>query len=106
MTVYVDNMRAPYGRLVMCHMIADSDEELHAMAEQIGVRRQWHQAPPKATHSHYDIALSKRALALRAGAVEITWRQTAMMCRRRVVEGVLGRPEEAEDWWARRAATT
>jgi len=71
--VYVDDMRAPYGRLIMCHMIADSDEELHAMAERIGVARRWHQKPGPG--SHYDIALSKRALAVAAGALEITWRQ-------------------------------
>lgn len=103
MTVYVDDMRASYGRLIMCHMIADTDEELHAMAAKIGVQRKWHQAPPK-HRSHYDIALSKRALAVAAGAVEITWRQTGMMTMRRNAEGILGRPEEAQDWVDRQIA--
>lgn len=71
MTVYVDNMRAAFGRMKMCHMVADTDEELLAMADRIGVRRKWHQYP--GTHrSHFDIALSKRALAVAAGAVEVT----------------------------------
>lgn len=83
MSVYVDNMRAPYGRLIMCHMIADTDEELHAMADKIGVARKWHQAPPKASSSHYDICLDKRALAVQYGAIEITWRAAAMMTRAR-----------------------
>lgn len=95
MTVYVDDMRARFGRMVMCHMIADTDEELHAMADQLGIARRWHQAPPKASSSHYDIALSKRALAVQFGAVEITWRQTAGMCRRRRLTGSLGRPGDA-----------
>lgn len=71
MTVFVDNMRAPYGRMVMCHMLSDdpTDAELHAMADTIGVSRRWHQKAGT-PHSHYDIALSKRALALKAGAVE------------------------------------
>lgn len=99
MTVYVDDMRARYGRMIMCHMIADSDEELHAMADRIGVARRWHQAPPKASHSHYDIALSKRAVAVAAGAVPITWRQTAFMVKRRRLEGALGRPEDAQTWF-------
>lgn len=98
MTVYVDNMRAAFGRMIMCHMIADSDEELHAFAARLGLKRAWHQAPPKASNSHYDISLAVRAKAVTLGAVEITWRQTAFMCRRRRVEGSLGSPEDAEAW--------
>jgi hypothetical protein len=77
-TVYVDTMRARYGRMVMCHMLADSDDELHAMAERIGLSRRWHQKPGTPS-SHYDICLAKRALALEAGAVEITWREAGQM---------------------------
>lgn len=97
MTVYVDNFNAPYGRMVMCHMLADTDEELHAMADRIGVARRWHQAPPKYS-SHYDIALSKRALAVAAGAVEITAKQAACMNLRRRVTGQLGSPDDARAW--------
>lgn len=79
MTVYVDDMRAKFGRMVMCHMIADTDAELHAMADAIGVARRWHQRPPKVSHSHYDISLSMRAKAVGLGAVEVTLRQLAMM---------------------------
>ena len=98
MTVFVDDMRAKFGRLIMCHMIADTDEELHAMAEVIGVARKWHQAPPKVSNSHYDIALSKRALAVKHGAIEISWRQASAMCFRRRKTGVLGAPETAIEW--------
>lgn len=102
MSVYVDDMRAQFGRMVMCHMIADSDDELHAMADRIGVNRRWWQSPPKASCSHYDVALSKRALAVRFGAIEVTWRQTAAMSARRRVTGLLGSPEDALEWLARR----
>jgi hypothetical protein len=94
MTVYVDDMKAKYGRMVMCHMIADTDEELHAMAEKIGVARKWWQSPEKTSGSHYDIALSKRAIAVQLGAVEITWRQCGAMNRRRRMTGTLGLPGE------------
>ena len=82
MTVYVDDMRAAFGRMVMCHMLADTEDELHAMADTIGVARRWVQHPgtPKC---HYDIALSKRALAVRAGAVEITRTELVALLRRK-----------------------
>ncbi len=79
MTVYVDDMKAKFGRMIMCHMIADTDTELHAMAALIGVERRWHQTAPKASHSHYDIALSIRAKAIAFGAMEITYRECALM---------------------------
>jgi hypothetical protein len=108
MPVYVDNMRASFGRMVMCHMLADTDSELHAMADNIGVARRWHQAPPK-HDSHYDIALSKRAIAVAAGAIEITLRQAAAMNMRRRVTSQLGSPIDAEQWlrehYAERAAS-
>lgn len=97
MAVYVDDMRANFGNMIMCHMIATDDAELHAMADRIGVARRWWQRPPK-HESHYDIALSKRALAVKAGAIEITWRQTGMMTLRRRVTGSLGDPADAERW--------
>lgn len=70
MAVYVDNMQASFGRMIMCHMWADSLEELLAMADQIGVSRRWLQQPPKASWVHFDVAKSKRALAIHYGAIE------------------------------------
>lgn len=70
MPVYVDDMRAPFRGMVMCHMVADTDDELHAMADKLGLARRWHQKPGT-PHSHYDIAMSKREQAVRLGAIEI-----------------------------------
>lgn len=97
MSVYVDDMRAFYGRLVMCHMLADTEDELHAMAARIGVARRWWQGPPR-HDSHYDICLTKRALAVAAGAIEVTHRQIGCMNMRRRITGELGAPEEAIEW--------
>lgn len=80
MAVYVDDMKAGYGRMKMCHMLADSDEELHAMAARIGVARRWHQKSGT-PQSHYDICLSKRALAVQFGAQKITQRQAGLIVR-------------------------
>jgi hypothetical protein len=77
-SVYVDDMRAPFGRMIMCHMVADSTDELLAIADRIGLARKWIQHA--GTHrEHFDICLGKRAIAVKHGAQEITWRDLAMM---------------------------
>lgn len=100
MAVYVDNMQAKYGRMIMSHMIADTDEELHAMADRIGVARRWWQSPAISSGSHYDICASSRIKALRYGAIEITTRQAAAMNLRRRLTDVLGSPSDALVWFA------
>jgi hypothetical protein len=74
MPVYVDNLRswgfAIRGRLVpSCHMMADTLEELHKMADTIGLRRPWFQDKPSGCH--YDLTTSRREQAVEAGAIEI-----------------------------------
>lgn len=55
----------------MCHMIADTTEELLEMADKIGVQRKWIQ--DKGEYSeHFDIAKSAKAKAIKHGAIEIT----------------------------------
>ncbi len=68
MSVYVDEAPWPFGRMIMCHMIADTEEELHAMAEKVGLKRQWFQND---NYPHYDISMSKRVMAVENGAIEI-----------------------------------
>lgn len=70
MAVYVDNMEAKFGRMKMCHMMADTTEELLAMVREIGVNPKWIQCPGT-YKEHFDISKGKRALAVQAGAVEI-----------------------------------
>ena len=86
MTVYVDDMyRYPmgrYGRMKMSHMTADTTDELLAMADRIGVARRWLQNPGE-PGEHFDISLTKRALAVEHGAVEETIRDTARRAGRR-----------------------
>lgn len=77
MGVYVDNVRHQFGRMIMCHMWADSVDELLAMADRIGIARKWIQGHPtlsfgrhrNADWVHFDISLGMKAKALAEGAV-------------------------------------
>jgi hypothetical protein len=68
-SVYVDRAANGFGRMIMCHMIADTPAELRAMAVRIGVAVKWFQA--ESSMPHFDICKSKRQLALAAGALEL-----------------------------------
>lgn len=80
MTVYVDEPLHRLGRMIMCHMVADTELELHEMAEELGLRRAWYQR--RASTPHYDVCKTKRALAVKLGAVEVDRRGMAGICRR------------------------
>ena len=68
----------PFGRMKMCHLWADTLDELLAMVDRIGVDRKWIQGHPTLSYGkhrdaswvHFDIAKGKRALAIKAGAIE------------------------------------
>lgn len=77
MTVYVDNARIParVGRIRArwSHLFADTQEELHAFALSIGLKRTWFQPGRPVNgrpsrHWHYDVTESKRQAAIAAGA--------------------------------------
>lgn len=80
--IYIDNFNAPYGRMKMCHMIADTTEELLTMIDNIKVQRKWIQYPGTA-NEHFDICLSKKAEAIEFGAIEIGFRDYARMVNER-----------------------
>lgn len=82
MSVYLDDMAASFGRMRMCHMLADSTEELLAMADRIGVQRKWIQKAGT-PYEHFDICRSKRKLAVEAGAVEVTSREIVAVFNRK-----------------------
>ena len=88
MTVYLDDwrQRARLGPVDdrWSHLVADSDDELHAFAARLGMRRAWFQSDPRRPHrAHYDVPDRLRAEALALGAVAVTWRQVGAMIRRR-----------------------
>lgn len=77
MAVYVDDVRHQFGNMIMCHLWADTLDELLEMVDRIGVQRKWIQGHPtlsfgkhkQASWVHFDITLSKKKLALEHGAV-------------------------------------
>ncbi len=57
-----------------CHLMADTEDELHAFAARLGLRRAWFQP---LSSPHYDLTASKRARALELGAVFVPGREQA-----------------------------
>lgn len=57
-------------RGVWCHMTADTHKELLAMAARNGMQASWiqHQGT---WQEHFDVTLSRRNLAVEAGALEV-----------------------------------
>lgn len=96
MSVYVDDMAASYGRMVMCHMIADTHEELQEMAYAIGLDGKWLQSAGT-YREHYDVCKSKRSLAIERGAIPVTMLEIGRKLRaRRTVPGAASTPAERE----------
>ena len=79
MSVYVDKPIHRYGRMIMCHMMADTLEELHTMADTIGIDRKHFQ--PKSS-PHYDVCKSKRELALKSGALKADKKKIVELIRK------------------------
>lgn len=70
MAVYVDKLRNWGWKLgPSCHLIADSDEELHAFAARLGMKRSWFQE--SVSGPHYDLTARRRVLAVKLGAAEL-----------------------------------
>ncbi len=77
MSVYVDDVEHRFGNMIMCHLWADTLEELLDMVDKIGVQRKWIQGHKElsfgkhknASWVHFDIAKSKRNLAIKSGAI-------------------------------------
>lgn len=103
MSVYVDFAYLPYGTMKMCHMWADTAEELHAMADAIGLKRRWYQCPSgpgvkRVSFPHYDVGAGKRAKAVELGAIEVSDRAEAVNHRRSVRARMIDDFEFAKTW--------
>ena len=84
MTIYVDEIRKHPETLLRfknwCHMMTDQNDlaELHDMAEKIGHKPGWFQPDP--IHPHYDMVPSRRALAIKFGAIPVSAKKIIELC--------------------------
>ena len=70
MAVYVDDAVISWRGQRWAHLMADTLDELHAMAERLGMPRRAFQ--DKRSGAHYDLTEQLREQALRLGAVAIS----------------------------------
>jgi hypothetical protein len=85
LAVYVDRLQSyPDAGLrftEFCHLLADTPDELHAMADALAMPRRFFQDHP--WRWHYDLPAHLRDQAVHLGAVELTTREVATMLRAR-----------------------
>ncbi len=98
MAVYIDDMNARLGTMIMCHMIADTKEELLQMADKIGVNRKWIQKEGT-WKEHFDVSAGAKARAIEFGAIPISRMDLARKClaRAEYLKGAAEAARAAED---------
>ena len=74
MSVYVDDMQfcipnKNWRYRAVCHLMADTLEELHDFASLLRLKRAWFQDNNK-RFPHYDLTSNKRKIAIKHGAIE------------------------------------
>jgi len=70
MTVYVDDAVHPWRGQRWAHLMADTLDELHAMAARLDIPR--HAFQNKTSGAHYDVPAGLRERAITLGAVAIS----------------------------------
>lgn len=79
MAVYIDDAFLPFGRMKMCHLVADTVEELQAFARQLEMKSEWfqdHRIP------HYDVSMQVRGKAVALGAIETSYGFEVWRCEK------------------------
>lgn len=84
MAVYVDDAIWPWRGDLWCHLMADTDEELHAFGERLGLKRIWLQhRPARPWLDHYDLPGYGRDQAIELGAIPVERREIVELIRRK-----------------------
>ncbi|MCT8972777.1 DUF4031 domain-containing protein [Microbaculum marinisediminis] len=90
MAVYVDEAIWHWHGRKWCHLLADSEAELHRFAFSLGVQRSSYQGPPRTGKPHYDLTAWERSRAISRGAIPCD-RQQIIAVLRQVRGQVRGR---------------
>ena len=77
--VYIGKREWKLNRMLMSHMAADSLDELHKMAQDIGVAKRHFQ--DKVGKPHYDICKQNKKKAIELGAIEVDDRKLIELYR-------------------------
>ena len=80
MSVYVDDAVTLWRGRRWAHLMADTLDELHAMAESLGLPRRAFQ--DKTSGAHYDVDADLRERALALGAIAISRHADRALVRR------------------------
>ena len=85
MSLYVDPILRHGGSATFrwprsCHLYADTLDELHAIAAQLGLKREWFQ--DRKDLPHYDIVPGLRLRAIELGAIEHSREECVQFMRR------------------------
>ncbi|MFT4248855.1 MAG: DUF4031 domain-containing protein [Pseudomonas sp.] len=70
MAVYIDDAVHAWRGQRWAHLLADTLDELHAVAARLGIPRRAFQNKPSG--AHYDVPAEMRAQAIRLGAVPVS----------------------------------
>ncbi len=76
--VYIGTTEHPLGRMKMSHMSSENIEELHKMADLIGIKRKWFQ---NSIMPYYNISRAKKKFAIKEGAVLVEDKELISLCR-------------------------
>ena len=89
--LYVDDAIWRWQGLQWAHLLADSIDELHRFAADLGINRLSYQGPPRTSVPHYDLTAYERRRAIARGAIACSRHEIVVVLRRARSEHRLAR---------------
>ena len=99
--LYVDDAIWRWQGLQWAHLLADSIDELHRFAADLGINRLSYQGPPRTSVPHYDLTAYERRRAIARGAIACSRHEIVVVLRRACSEHRLARMRDTRSRRAR-----